>query len=196
MTRPTLPRQLLRLRHLREMILVLELELPKVHEAVDLHAPDGLSSGAGGDRQSKGGHSDRTCNTVVDFDDETGLGGQLADIDDAITAALATLRFAYERATKVTATIAERAHAEQPGQGWCSAHCGHWCPGTVAVPSRGVPEDRLRSGLCDACRKWSERNGRPDIADLRRERRGREGRCGCDDCKHVEETTFTPRVVA
>lgn len=195
-SRPTYTSQTYRLRILRNMLTVLELELPKVHEAIDLHAPDGLGAGGGGDRRAKGDHSDRTCSSVVGFDDDGGMGGHLADLDDAITAALDTMRFAYQTATKISSVLAERAHEAPVGQGWCSAHCGHWCPGTVSVPSRGVSEDRLRSGLCDACRKWAERNGHPDIADVRRGRRGSRGKCGCDDCKHIDTVTFEPKIVA
>lgn len=169
--------------------------LADAYAAVELLAPDGHSSGHGNGGRPAGTHSDPTGNAIAEaYEDNPQLiryRGLLVlheDMCDAIMAGLESLKFARECATQLASKIADKANPEPVGQGWCRAHCGHWCPGTSS--------DRLRQGLCDACRKWRSRNEIADLSDVAKARRGNEGKCNCDDCKHLRDVSHQPREVA
>lgn len=205
MSQPNLQFQIRKLRNLRLTIDALELTLPKAHQAFATFAPDGIGSGGSDGRSSEGEHSDPVGGTVTNFMDDGGLDERMTDIDMAIDGLCGTARIAFQDATKLAALTTDRAHEAPPGQGWCRAHCGHWCPGTVYVPDmtssagkllRGTKDDRLRNGLCNPCRVYRDRNEIVDLADLQRRRRGNEGNCGCEDCDHVTVVNFQPKVVA
>jgi hypothetical protein len=174
----TLQAQLFRLRQARLTIAALELDLPKAHQAAQILAPDGHPTGRADGPRPVGSHSDPTGDSLVGFADIDEL---MDDIDLAITGAVGTLRHCWQDVTTVASRITDRLTAEPVGQGWCRAHCGHWCPGTT--------DDRLRSGLCSSCDSWSRRNSRPDLSEVQRARRGHEGNCQCDDCKDQRDRT-------
>lgn len=183
--------QLKRLNNAVHMIASLQAGLEPIWRAYHLLAPNGLSGGGdGGIRGNE--HSDPTGSAVAAFQD--GMHQQIIDLDEAIDGIIGTMVFVREIETRAATILARRAAEVPTGSGWCTAHCGHYCPGTSKTEK--TVEDRLSGGLCSACRSYRARHDLTDIADLRRVRRGNSGKCQCDDCVYQAERHFVPKVVA
>lgn len=179
-----------RLNNAAHMLAALMDGLGEMWRVYALLSPDGHPSGPGEPGQS-GEHSDPTGAAYAEFAD--GIHQEMVDLDEAIDGVLGTLAFAREIETRAAAQLARRAAEAPIGQGWCRAHCGHFCPGTSKTEK--TVEDRLRGGLCDPCRKYQERNHIVDLAELQMHRRGHVGNCQCEDCKYQAEKQFVPKVV-
>lgn len=146
--------------------------LGQAYTAIELTLPDGYPSG-GGEPVSGGDTSNPTLSAVLqhervlesvedrDADEARRVG--LAAVDTSLAVAVQALREVHTELTQITA----RLHAGHATQRTNMTEC-QACERTVA----NTPNDRLRAGYCDACRKAWERAGRPDRAAFERTRRG------------------------
>ena len=134
-------------------------ELPGVLGALWSHTPSGVASAgdvtvAGGRYAEDGSNNGIVPNLAIDWDDpdaadmKTVILGvvRAGDLLDQVTRALGRLsKLDPERARWLSERTDVRAGA-------ACANCGRWVEGT--------PQDRIRSGRCQACYRFRVRNGR------------------------------------
>lgn len=153
--------------------------ITQAYTAIELTLPDGYPSG-GGEPVSGGDTSnptlsavlqhERVCESVEDRDNDEARRVGLAAVDASLAVAVHALRETHAALTQLTARL-HQGHAQQrTNMADCEA-CGR----SVA----NTPNDRLRSGYCDACRMAWKRlvdgwtgPGAPDRVQFARTRRG------------------------
>lgn len=146
--------------------------LCEAYTAIELTLPDGYPTG-GGEPVSGGDIGNPTLGAVLEHErvlesvedhgaDEARRVG-LAAVDTSLAVAVHALTEVHTELSQITA----RLHAGHAAQRTNMADCAA-CERIVA----NTPNDRLRSGYCNACRMAWIRAGRPDRSAFERTRRG------------------------
>jgi hypothetical protein len=146
--------------------------LAQAYTAIELTLPDGYPTGgsepvSGGDigNPTLGAvlERERTLECVEDPGGDEARRVGLAAVDTSLTVAVRALREAHQELTQITA----RLHAGKVGERTNMADCA-----ACERPVANTPNDRLRSGYCNACRMAWNRQGQPDRPAFERTRRG------------------------
>lgn len=172
MTDPRQRRQLQQLNTIAHQAARLTGLLGEAYTAIGLTLPDGYPSGgsepvSGGDigNPTLGAvlERERTLESVEDRHSDEARRVGLAAVDTSLNVAVLAMREAHAELTQITARLHRGQEQQRTNMADCQA-----CERPVA----NTPNDRLRSGYCQAChRKW-DRDGRPDRAHFERTRRG------------------------